>query len=128
MPFHIFVVDDEPVIASSLTAILKLNGFSAQYFTTPLDALAALKSNKPDLLVSDVAMPGISGIELAIQVRALYPSCKVLLFSGHAGTVDSLANAVTKGHDFRVLQKPVHPRVMLTKIGALAQDNDNLAS
>jgi len=78
---RIFVVDDEPVIASSLAAILRMNGFSARFFTSPLEALAAARSESPDLVISDVAMPGISGIELAIQMRAPYPNCKILLVS-----------------------------------------------
>jgi DNA-binding NtrC family response regulator len=78
---RIFVVDvDEPVIASSLAAIMRMNGFSARFFTSPLEALAAARSESPDLVISDVAMPGISGIDLAIQMRAQYPSCKILLF------------------------------------------------
>src|ERR1700689_1609725 len=67
----IFVVDDEPVIASSLAAILRMNGFSARFFTCPLKALAAARSESPDFLISDVAMPGISGIDLAIQMSTV---------------------------------------------------------
>jgi CheY-like chemotaxis protein len=40
-----------------------MNGFSARFFTSPLEALAAARSESPDLLISDVAMPGISGID-----------------------------------------------------------------
>ncbi len=65
---RIFVVDAEPVIASSLAAMLRMNGFSARFFTSPLEALAAVRSESPDLLISDVAMPGISRIELAEMV------------------------------------------------------------
>ena len=70
---QIFVVDDEPVIASTLAAILQMNGFSTRFFTSPLEALAAARSKAPDLLVSDVTMPGISGIDLAMKMRAQYP-------------------------------------------------------
>lgn len=121
-PFRIFVVDDEPVIAATLSAILNMNGFSAKCFTKPLDALAALKSDTPDLLISDVSMPGLSGVELAIQMRGLCPSCKILLFSGQAATVDLLANARSQGHDFMLLLKPVHPAIMLSNILAIAAD------
>jgi DNA-binding response OmpR family regulator len=47
---HILVVDDEPVIASSLAALLQMNGFSARCFTCPLEALAAARSESPDLV------------------------------------------------------------------------------
>jgi DNA-binding NtrC family response regulator len=120
---RVFVVDDEHVIASSLAAILKLHGYSATSFTSPLEALAAARSRPPDLLISDVAMPGLSGVDLAIQMKAQYPECKILLFSGQATTEDLLKDARSHGHTFQLLQKPVHPSVMLLKIGALALES-----
>jgi DNA-binding NtrC family response regulator len=114
---RIFVVDDEPVIASSLAAILRMNGFSANFFTCPLEALAAARLESPDMVISDVAMPGISGMDLAIQMRAQYPNCKILLFSGHAATSDLLEHARAQGYDFRSLEKPVHPSEFLLEIG-----------
>ena len=120
---RIFVVDDEPAIASTLTSILNMRGFSAKGFTAPLDVLAAAQSDTPDLLISDVAMPGLSGVDLAMQMQAQYPSCKILLFSGQAATVDLLADARTLGHDFRLLMKPVHPTIMLANVDSLARKN-----
>jgi CheY-like chemotaxis protein len=116
---RVFVVDDEPVIASTLAAILQMNGFSAKFFSCPLEALAAARLKAPDLLISDVAMPGISGIDLAIQMRALYPTCKVLLFSGQAATLDLLEGARAQGHDFDLLQKPVPPTELLFEVGKI---------
>jgi DNA-binding NtrC family response regulator len=112
----IYVVDDEPVIASTLATILQVNGFSARFFTSPLEALAAARSEAPDLVISDVAMPGISGVELAIQMREQHPNCKILLFSGQAATSDLLESARAQGYDFRLLQKPVHPSEFLYEI------------
>jgi CheY-like chemotaxis protein len=111
---HIFVVDDEPVIASTLAAILQMNGFSAKFFTCPLEALTAARLKAPDLLISDVAMPGISGVDLAIQMRVQYPRCKILLFSGQAATMDLLEDARAQGHDFDLLLKPVPPFLRLS--------------
>jgi CheY-like chemotaxis protein len=122
---RIFVVDDEPVIASSLASILRMNGFSARFFTSPLEALAAARSESPDLVISDVAMPGMSGIDLAIQMRAQYPSCKILLFSGQAATSDLLEDARAQGYDFRLLQKPVFPSEFLSEIGQLSAMADD---
>jgi PleD family two-component response regulator len=79
---RLFIVDDEHVIASTLAAILKPHGYCATFFTSPLGASVAARSRAPDLLISEVAMLGISGIDLAIQMKAQYPACKVLLFSG----------------------------------------------
>jgi DNA-binding NtrC family response regulator len=107
-------------MTSSLAAVLQMNGFSARFFICPLEALAAARSESPDLVISDVAMPGISGIDLAIQMRGQYPSCKVLLFSGRAVTVGSAAGARARDYDFRLLQKPVHPFEFLFEIGQLS--------
>ena len=119
---RVFVVDDEHVIASTLAAILKLHGYSATFFTSPREALAAARSKAPDLLISDVAMPGVTGIDLAIQMKAQYPECKILLFSGQSATRDLLEDARSQGHNFQLLEKPVHPSTMLSKIGALAAE------
>jgi CheY-like chemotaxis protein len=119
-PSRVFVVDDEFVIASTLAMILGTNGFTATPFMRPADALEAATLNPPDLLISDVVMPEMSGIELAIQFRELYPSCKVLLFSGQAATADLLEEARKDGHEFELLLKPIHPKEFLMKIGMVA--------
>ena len=64
-------------------------------------------------------MPGLSGVDLAIQMGAQYPKCKILLFSGQAATLDLLEDARAQGHDFHLLLKPVHPTELLAEIGTL---------
>jgi CheY-like chemotaxis protein len=113
---RIFVVDDEPVIASTLAAILEMHGFSARFFTSPLEALAAARKKSPDLLISDIEMPGLSGIELAIKMTAQYPKCQILLFSGRPSTLDLLDSARAQGHNFDLLFKPVLPPKFLSEI------------
>ena len=115
----VFVVDDETVIATTLTAILKQSGFDAVAFTNPHQALAAAGEKSPDLLISDVVMPQLSGIDLAIQLKKKVPACKILLFSGQAATADLLSSAREKGHDFALLSKPVHPTDLLNAIRSL---------
>jgi CheY-like chemotaxis protein len=67
----VFVVDDESVIASSLARILELHGYSATPFSSAREALAAARLQAPDLLISDVVMPCLSGVDLAIQIKAV---------------------------------------------------------
>jgi DNA-binding NtrC family response regulator len=125
---RIFVVDDEPVIASTLAIIFNTSGYSARWFTRATEALTAAQSDSPDLLISDVAMPGLSGVDLAIQMTARFPKCKILLFSGHATTSDLLKNARDQGHDFLLLPKPVHPIELLSQIGTMVQGEHNFES
>ena len=115
---RVFVVDDEACIADTLASILRGSGYSATAFYDGESALAACSPSAPDLIISDVVMPGISGIELAIQVRGRYPQCKVLLFSGMAATSDLLEEARLQGYDFEVLAKPVHPADLLARMAA----------
>jgi DNA-binding NtrC family response regulator len=112
----VFVVDDEPVIAQTLAIILNQAGFEAHAFDHPDKAVAARSQTAPDLLISDVMMPGMTGVELAIHFRKAQPECKVLLFSGQAATADLLEKAREQGYDFDLLSKPVHPTDLLAKL------------
>src|ERR1700677_1513397 len=120
---RIFVVDDEFIIASTLATILQRNGFDAVFFTEPLAVLPAAREQAPDLLITDVVMPGLSGIDLAIALRLEFPDCKVLLFSGKASTANLLDAAREKGHDFELLSKPIHPTEFLKKIKNVAEES-----
>ncbi len=112
----VFVVDDERVIAETLAAILNKNGFHAVPFANPLQALRAGANDAPDLLISDVMMPQLSGVELAIRMKAQCPQCRILLFSGQTETDDLLESARGRGHTFPLLAKPLHPRELLRQI------------
>src|SRR5580658_3656590 len=94
----VFVVDDEAVIAQTLATILNNAGFRASAFDRPEKAIAACAEETPHLLITDVAMPGMTGIELAIHLRKTQPKCKVLLFSGQASTADLLEKARAQGY------------------------------
>jgi CheY-like chemotaxis protein len=112
----VLVVDDERVIADTLSIILSKSGFSTMTAYNGESALELARTNPPDLLISDVVMPGMTGIDLAITVIQTIPGCKVLLFSGQAATVDLLEEARNAGHNFTTLTKPVHPTDMLRRI------------
>jgi DNA-binding NtrC family response regulator len=124
---RVFVVDDEDVIASSLAIILRQSGFEAKSFTDPREAMSAAHSEAPDLLISDVVMPVISGIDLAIQMQERCPNCKVLLFSGQAASAGMLENARADGHNFELLLKPVHPKDLLREIRKVTGHGQSLS-
>ena len=112
----VFVVDDEPVIARTLAVILNQSGFEAHAFERPVEAIAARTAFVPELLISDVMMPGMTGVELAIHFRQAQPDCRVLLFSGQAATADLLEKAREQGYEFDLLAKPVHPADLLARL------------
>ena len=115
---RVLVVDDEQVIADTLAKILDLNGYDASAVYTGTAAVESARSLKPDLMISDVIMPDMNGIEAAISIRGFLPACKILLFSGQAATADLLENARAQGHEFEILAKPVHPSDLLAKLKA----------
>lgn len=117
---RVFVVDDEPIIASTSAAILSLHGFNATAFTSPEEALRAACKEIPDILLTDVVMPRLSGVELSILMRKIYPDCKVLLFSGQVNLADMLESAQDRGHDFELLSKPVAPLALVARVRRLA--------
>ncbi len=113
---RVLVVDDEQVIADTLSIILNKAGFEASPVYTGTAAVESARSIQPDLIISDVIMPDMNGIEAAIQIRSFLPGCKILLFSGQAATADLLESARAKGHEFEILAKPVHPQDLLAKL------------
>jgi len=113
---RVLVVDDEAAIADTITKILSLRGYSA---TAVYDGECALESAllaPPHLLLTDVVLPGMNGIELAQTIKRVYPDCKILLFSGQASTMDLLASADRSGHRFTLLSKPVPPEELLAQV------------
>ncbi|WP_263377663.1 response regulator [Granulicella paludicola] len=113
---RVLVADDEQVIANTLVIILNQAGFEARAVYSGEKAIESLEEFKPDMLISDVIMTGMTGIEAAIEVRNRLPKCKILLFSGQAATADLLERARAQGHEFEILAKPVHPTDLLAKL------------
>jgi CheY-like chemotaxis protein len=112
----VLIADDEEVIANTLAIILGRAGFDARAVYSGEMLVELAQSFQPDLLLSDVMMAGITGIEAAIQVREKFPGCEVLLFSGQAATVDLLEEAHAQGCKFEILAKPVHPADLLARL------------
>jgi CheY-like chemotaxis protein len=112
----VLIVDDEHIIADTLSMILSRSGFSTMTAYDGLEGLEIAQTVRPDLVISDVVMPGMTGVELAITVTQTIPTCKILLFSGQAATVDLLEKARDAGHKFTTLTKPVHPTDMLRRV------------
>ncbi len=115
----VFVVDDERAIADTLAMILRTLGYEVTAFYDAATALAKCEGVVPELVISDVFMPGMSGVEMAVQIEERHPTCKFLLISGNAETFDVLVAARLNGYDFPVLAKPFHPDDLLTTLNTL---------
>jgi CheY-like chemotaxis protein len=112
----VLVVDDERVIADTLAIILNQHGYDASAVYTGTGAVERARNDRPDLIISDVIMPDMNGIEAAINIRKFLPACKILLFSGQAATANLLESARAQGHEFEILAKPIHPQDLLAKL------------
>jgi len=112
----ILVVDDEAVIADTLGMILEMNGYRVNIAYDGISALKLSRTVLPDLLLTDVSMPGMSGIDLAIEMKRSLPNCKILLFSGQASTSDMLGATRLAGREFTILAKPLHPAELLSRL------------
>ncbi len=113
---RVLIADDERIIADTLAIILNQSGFDASAVYSGEAAVETARQLRPDMLISDVIMNNMNGIDAAIKIRTMLPSCKILLFSGQAATADLLDRARVQGHEFEILAKPVHPRDFLARL------------
>lgn len=115
---RVLVVDDESVIADTIAKILFISGYETTAAYDGDGALQIALLKPPELLITDVVLPGMNGVELAITIKRIYPDCKILLFSGQASTADLLEAAGLNGHHFTLLNKPVPPQDLITLVAA----------
>jgi CheY-like chemotaxis protein len=116
---RVLVVDDEALIADTIVQILNRNGFIAEAAYGGKDAIAAARRITPELILSDVLMPNLDGVEAAIQIRSFLPETRIVLFSGQAATAEILSRARERGHDFELLAKPIHPTQLIKHLREL---------
>jgi CheY-like chemotaxis protein len=106
---RVLVVDNERIIADTLVLILSLEGFEAIAAYNGEDAVEAAIAFRPDVLITDVFMERMNGIEASLQISAILPLCRVILFSGNTETANLLQEAEAHGYRFEIVAKPVHP-------------------
>ena len=110
---NILVVDDERNIADTLAMVFNIKGHEAMAAYSAESAVDLIETFEPDIVLSDVIMGKMTGVDLAIYLSKARPDCKVVLFSGQAATANLLVEAQRKGHQFRLLSKPLHPEKLL---------------
>lgn len=112
----VLVVDDEHLVADSVRAVLEHAGFEARAAYDAWHALDLIPAFQPDFLLSDVLMPRMNGVELAIAIHTMYPGTRIVLFSGQAGVADLLDAARQRGYNFQLLPKPIHPEALISHL------------
>jgi CheY-like chemotaxis protein len=112
----VLVVDDQKLIADTLVEILENAGFDAIAAYGGWDALDVASRFHPDWLLSDVVMPRMNGVELAIAIRTSYPKTTILLFSGQAGITEIVEEGQRKGYEFELIAKPIHPLKLIERL------------
>ena len=116
---QILVVDDEPSIRECLGMLLVAAGYDVAEAENGVSALSQLNTTVPDLIVTDLNMPQMSGLELISHVRSRYPSISIVAMSG-----DYQGNAVLAGvMADRFYPKGQHPHNLLTTIASLIATN-----
>lgn len=102
----IVVVDDEKIVTSAFKTLLKVEGFSdAHFFNNPKEAVEFLKTNKPDLVVSDFLMPEMNGLEFLTEVKKMYPEVSKILLTGYADKENAI-KAINEVGLYRYIEKP----------------------
>jgi|SRR5690348_9217963 CheY-like chemotaxis protein len=109
----VLIVDDEVSITETLSLILQSHGYRTRIARTGEEAIEQAKASAPDVLVCDIIMPGMTGIEAALQIRALCSDCRIILMSGAILSTELLDRARADGNHFEVLAKPFHPSKLL---------------
>ena len=104
---RVAVVDDEQIVADTLAEILSLHGYESKALYSGEAAVEGAEEFRPEIVLIDVRMPGIDGVEAAIQIRKLRPTCRIILFT--ASPVCHAIQARISFLGFEFLQRPLHP-------------------
>jgi len=115
MPLEILILDDEPIVGQRLKAALEKEGYCAETFINPIQAVARLEEKTFDIVVTDIRMEDMDGIEILELVRKKNDRTKVIMITGYA-TLEVARESLTKGA-FDFIAKPFKLREMRQAIG-----------
>ncbi len=120
---NILVIDDEKAIRKTLVEILSYEGFAAEEASDGEEGLQKLSANKYDLVLCDIKMPKVDGIEFLEKAKQQFPELPIIMISGH-GNIDTAVEAVKKGAFDYISKPPDLNRLLITLRNAI--DNKEL--
>ena len=118
---HIFFVDDEPKVREAVREALVQLGTKISCFANAEDCLEQLGSQRCDVLITDMKLPGMSGIELLKEVKRIAPWLPVLVLTAYGDVPTSVTAMKAGAEDF--IEKPLGTETLLGKVGPLLQSN-----
>lgn len=119
----ILLADDEPNIRQTLIEILEGEGFEAISVSDGAAAVRWAREARPDIVICDVVMPTLNGVEAAKQIKEFLPQACIILFTGQAAAGELIKKAEEDGHHFPVLAKPLKPDILLVAIGQFLESS-----
>ncbi|MBD8059333.1 response regulator transcription factor [Cellulomonas sp. JH27-2] len=116
-PVRALVVDDEPTLAELLSTALRYEGWQVQHALTGTAAVKQVKETDPDVIVLDVMLPDLSGLEVLRRVRATHPNVPVLFLTAKDAVEDRIAGLTAGGDDY--VTKPFSLEEVVARLRAL---------
>ena len=123
MTAKILVVDDDPAIAEMLTMVLNREGFATVVVGDGLEAVAAERAEQPDLVLLDLMLPGLSGIDVCRRIRE-NSSVPVIMLTAKTDTVDVVLGLESGADDY--IPKPFKPKELIARVRARLRRTDDV--
>ena len=102
----ILILDDDKIVTSTLKTLLTLEDFTdVNLFNVPAEALEFLKTNKPEVIISDFAMPEMNGLEFLTEAKKLYPDTCMIMLTGYADK-ENAVRAINEIGLYKYIEKP----------------------
>jgi DNA-binding NtrC family response regulator len=122
---RILVVDDDKAVRAALGVNLRKAGYEVTLCRSAHEALAALEERAFDLMLTDVAMPGMSGLELLAKLRAKWPKVRIVVMTGYGSVPDAVATMKAGADDYII--KPISREELLVIVERAVQEKALLA-
>jgi len=116
--YRVLLVDDEEEFVSALSERLMLRGIEVESALNGEEALASLVEKEFEVVILDVMMPGLGGLEVLRQIKSTHPNTQVILLTGHGSTREGIEGMRLGAFDYLI--KPVDIEEMLEKMKAAA--------